>query len=81
MAKYDRQISPRIGDQAFCEDQLAAHGITPEIFKDVCGRFSVASYKVDKCQEAPPDGAAVVAYHGSPKPHEIKTGWVPKTWI
>lgn len=81
--RYDRMLPSegRIGDQAFIEDQFAAFGVKADTFRDVCGARSVASYKVDKCQDAPPDGAAVVAFHGTPKPHEIKTGWVPKTWI
>ncbi len=28
----------------------------------------------------PPAGCAVVAMHGSPKPHEIQFGWVPEAW-
>lgn len=27
-----------------------------------------------------PDGAAVVNFHGEPKPHEVKDGWVPYVW-
>lgn len=29
----------------------------------------------------PPKGCAVVAMHGSPKPHEIQFGWVPESWV
>jgi hypothetical protein len=28
----------------------------------------------------PPDKAAVVVFHGKPRPHEVLTGWVPKVW-
>lgn len=78
--KYDKQMRPRIGDQAFIEDQLASRGIGFDTFRDLFGERSVASYKVHECQGAPPSDAAVVAFHGRPKPSEIKTGWVPQAW-
>jgi len=78
--KYDKQIRPRVGDQAFIEDQLKARGIKFDTFRDLFGETSIASYKVHKCEGAPPDGAAAVAFHGRPKPDEIRTGWVPKAW-
>lgn len=28
----------------------------------------------------PPAGAVTVSFHGSPKPHEVTSGWVPKAW-
>jgi hypothetical protein len=81
---YDHEMprrSCRIGDQAFIEDQLKAAGDPVATFRDLFGEHSIASYKVHECQSAPPPDAAVVAFHGSPKPHEITTGWVPQTWI
>lgn len=33
---------------------------------------AVVSYK-EHCRNGPPDGASVICYHGSPRPHE--TGW------
>jgi uncharacterized Rossmann fold enzyme len=35
------------------------------------------SYKLIK---GPPDKASVVVFHGEPRPHEIKEGWVPEVW-
>ncbi|GAA4169154.1 hypothetical protein [Shinella granuli] len=80
--RYDRLLASekRIGDQAFIEDQLLSAGEEIMLFDQVAGERSIASYKVDRCQGAPCIGAAVVAFHGKPKPHEIKTGWVPEIW-
>lgn len=33
------------------------------------------------CVEQPPAGCVHVSMHGNPKPHEIKTGWVPTSWV
>lgn len=70
----------RVGDQAFIEDVFAVRGETPDTFRDLFGERSIASYKVHNCQDAPPADAAVVAFHGQPKPHQIQNGWVPATW-
>lgn len=78
MHRYD-VVEPgngRIGDQAFIEDQIG-HA---DAFRDLFGERSIASYKVHRCQDEPPADAAVVAFHGLPKPHQITTGWVPATW-
>jgi hypothetical protein len=40
---------------------------------------SILSYKRD-CKESLPDGAALVRFHGLPRPHEIKTPWVKEYW-
>lgn len=37
-----------------------------------------ASYR--DCHAWPPSGCKAVILHGSPKPHEITTGWVPNVW-
>lgn len=82
-ALYDEHLPPRdgrIGDQAFIEDEFARYGERPETFRDIFGEWSIASYKVHQCQNAPPTDAAVVAFHGRPKPDEITTGWVPREW-
>jgi hypothetical protein len=81
--RYDLELprTGRIGDQAFIEDNLRAAGDQVATFRDLFGEHSVASYKVHECQAAPPTDAAVVAFHGSPKPNDLKTGWVPQTWI
>lgn len=79
---YDKllPVEKRIGDQAFIEDQLRARGVEPDQFRHVTAPRFIASYKVDKCHDAPPSAAAVVAFHGNPKPQDIRTGWVPKAW-
>ena len=38
------------------------------------------SYKASKCQEAIPDGARAVIFHGQPRPHEVG-GWVKEKWV
>jgi hypothetical protein len=77
MHRYDKELpGGRIGDQAFIEDQIGR----ADTFRDLFGERSIASYKVHECQDAPPADAAVVAFHGRPKPHELATGWVPALW-
>lgn len=75
---YDKRVRPRVGDQAYIEDQLLGRDV--DTFRDLFGETSIASYKVHKCDGGPPCGAAAVAFHGRPKPSEIRTGWVPKAW-
>ena len=41
------------------------------------GKF--VSYKVD-CHPYAPQGAAVVCFHGSPKPHDCNKEWVAEIW-
>lgn len=41
------------------------------------GKF--VSYKVD-CNPYPPSSAAVVCFHGDPKPHNCTQGWVQSVW-
>lgn len=79
---YDKVLpnEGRIGDQAYLEDCMIDGGERVDTFRDLFGERSVASYKVHQCQNAPPADAAVVAFHGRPKPHEIKTGWVAEAW-
>jgi len=77
IAHYDAVLpGGRIGDQAFIEDVIG----TADTFRDLFGERSVASYKVHDCQGAPPADAAAVAFHGLPKMHEIRTGWVADAW-
>lgn len=38
------------------------------------------SYKAGRCQEAVPDGAMAVVFHGEPKMADITDGWVPELW-
>lgn len=65
----------RIGDQAFIEDTVKA-----DTFRNLFGGRSIASYKVDNCQNAPPADAAVVMFHGLPKMNDLHHGWVPAAW-
>lgn len=77
--RYDMELpseTGRIGDQAFIEDCLER----ADTFRDLFGERSIASYKVHNCEAAPPIDAAVVAFHGQPKPHQLSNGWVAATW-
>lgn len=78
--RYDNEMpkTGRIGDQAFIEDCLARQYV--DRFCDLFGERSIASYKLHNCETRPPLDAAVVAFHGKPKMHEIKAGWVADQW-
>lgn len=39
----------------------------------------IPSYRLHS-KEWPPENAKVVAFHGSPKPHEVREGWVAELW-
>lgn len=80
MSRYDGRNGRKLGDQGFIEDWLQHIGINIDTFPDLFGRYSVASYKVDKCIAGPPPGASVVAFHGKPKPNDIAHGWVAEAW-
>lgn len=68
----------RGGDQAWLEERFKWRGFKPDIWQKLFpGRFR--SYKVS-CTEYVPKGTAVVFFHGRPRPHEVKTGWVPELW-
>lgn len=52
--------------------------LNPDILQKLFpGQFR--SYKVS-CTEYVPKGTNVVFFHGRPRPHEVKTGWVPEMW-
>ncbi len=69
-----------LGDQAFIEDVLTRRGVPIDTFSELFGERSVASYKVHRCHSKPPAEAAVVVFHGKPKPHTITEGWVAEAW-
>jgi hypothetical protein len=68
-----------IGDQAFIEDCLATMGEPFDTFRDLFGERSIASFK-EHARHAVPVDAVAVAFHGRPKPHEIRDGWVRDAW-
>mgnify|MGYP001581066689 FL=1 len=49
-----------------------------DILQDLFPR-SFVSFKAD-CRAGIPKGAKVVKFHGSPRPHDMRDGWVPKIW-
>lgn len=69
------EYSPRVpleyeGDQ----DWMTALGGWAALPAHLC-----RSYRYH-CTAGPPAGCVHASFHGSPKPHEIRTGWVPKAW-
>jgi uncharacterized Rossmann fold enzyme len=68
------------GDQQYIEAQLfgSSGQFTYEKWQNrFPGRF--CSYKVQARNEIP-KGCSVVFFHGNPRPHEVKDGWVPHVW-
>jgi len=78
MLQYKR--FPRIGDQAFISHMLVTSQKTPRTFLQALGYDAIASYKRHNCQNAPPSKACAVDFHGKPKPHQLKSGWVCELW-
>lgn len=65
--QYEQDFA-RWGDQGFIQDNLRRPFTTfDELFP---GRY--VSYKKD-CKRGVPEGASIVGFHGTPRPHEI--GW------
>lgn len=62
------------GDQWWLEEHFKTR---PDILQELYpGKFF--SYKTS-CMQAVPEGAAVVCFHGKPRPHECG-GWVKEAW-
>lgn len=61
-------------DQEYVTAMLGVHDTWQKIAPG-----KVKSYKYDHLQEGPGD-AAIVVFHGDPKPHAIKEGWVKEYW-
>ena len=85
MKHYDHELPKRrsewrIGDQAYCEDQLIAAGVKVNTFRDLFGERSVASYKVH-CADGLRGDEAVVAFHGNPKMDDLQNvEWIRESW-
>ena len=80
MARYIGGPGRKIGDQGFIQDWLIHAGCRPKTFRELFGARSIVSYKADHCHNGPPAGAVAVAFHGKPKPSDIKVGWVKEAW-
>lgn len=74
--RFRRRAGPLVGDQAFIEH----HAPRLATFDDVLGCRAIASYKADQCRDAAPSDALAVTFHGKPKPHAIREGWVANEW-
>lgn len=62
------------GDQEWIENSWANADIWQNLYP---GCF--VSYKINAYRTIP-KGTKVVIFHGDPRPHEVKSGWVPKVW-
>jgi SAM-dependent methyltransferase len=74
---YEAAGFPQVegGDQTWIERNRPAQ---VEILQELFPTLFV-SFKVN-CSTGVPAGAAVVCFHGRPRPHEVATGWVPLVW-
>lgn len=61
------------GDQVW----IAEHVSRPDRLQDLYPN-QIASYKMSAEVLSPQ--TRIVAFHGSPRPHEVSTGWVPALW-
>lgn len=69
--KYTPAVASQLhGDQDWIE-QCSAWPMLPADW--------IVSYRLHAL-EWPPEDARIVAFHGLPKPADIKTGWVPEMW-
>lgn len=69
--QYNANVPHRFrGDQ----DYLTALGGWPALPKGLAVSYRYVS------KIAPPDGAVAVCFHGTPRCHEVTTGWVPDYW-
>lgn len=65
-----------LAPKRFADDQdyITARGGWNRLPPQLC-----RSYRYH-CKSGPPAGCSVVAFHGSPKPHEVTGGWVAEHW-
>lgn len=75
--RYDGISQIPGGDQAHIEKSL--YPTQADILQDLYSKQFV-SYK-EHAADGIPQTAHVVVFHGDPKPHTIKTGWVPHIWV
>lgn len=62
-----------MGDQEWIEQHTTACGYLVDILQDIVK--GIYSYKVSCKRDLPPD-AAIVCFHGKPRPHEVKHHWM-----
>lgn len=71
---FDRHTFAVTGRFRGDQDWMTHLGGWPALPKGLCVSYRYVSKIV------PPVGAGVVCFHGTPKPHEVATGWVPQAW-
>jgi len=67
------------GDQDYISMALRQHGITPSYWQDIVP--GIYSYKQHiRRDKRLLKGAKVVCFHGLPRPHQLREGWVIRAW-
>lgn len=66
------------GDQEAVNVIMRTEGKEPHYLQDLFPE-KIVSYKVD-CQNKIPPGAAIMCFHGRPRPHEADHAWVRDYW-
>lgn len=73
LADPEKAMSAMNGDQDFISRNLRA---PPDLWPG----GKVKSYKADHLEDGPKE-AAIVVFHGDPKPHAFDRGWVHESWV
>lgn len=62
------------GDQAWIQECVGSVGVWQDLFPG-----KIVSYKVH-CANGLPEQAAVVCFHGEPRPHQVSDPWMLEHW-
>ena len=65
------------GDQAYVSDKIREVGIRPEWVQTLFP--GIYSYR-RACRNSLPADARFICFHGKPRPHEVRRGWVRDYW-
>ncbi len=74
--RYVRAGCPNLrrGDQAWMQRVRPDADVLQDLYPSM-----FVSYKAH-CSDGLPDGASVVCYHGTPRPHEVESEWMDEHW-
>ena len=86
IARYETKASRPISERIAAVERMTASQLRREYaevfgeesrtFRCVLGYDAIVSYKRDRCESGAPPRACIVNFHGTPKPCDLKTGWV-----
>ena len=64
-------------EQRYTTDKLHSRGVRIKtIQNEISGIYSYKKH----CRGGLPEDARIVLFHGNPRPHKVKSGWVPKRY-